>query len=206
MQNSTQLNEPQFQSQAKRQIRLADAKATQRLGQVLGQLLVQLAQTSCEAQAEPASLVLLLSGNLGSGKTTFVQGLGLGLGILDDIVSPTFTLVCEYPEAELPLYHFDLYRLQPPEVEELVPETYWDGSEYPPGVVAIEWAERLPYLPAEYLSIELVLDPDVDLEVDPEESVGLAEPGRLANLQAVGQAPQQLLLTLEPALASALGQ
>ncbi|MFM7427716.1 MAG: tRNA (adenosine(37)-N6)-threonylcarbamoyltransferase complex ATPase subunit type 1 TsaE [Elainella sp.] len=205
MQDSTQLNEPQLRSQAKRQIRLADAKATQQLGQVLGQFLVQLAQISCDARAEPASFVLLLSGNLGSGKTTFVQGLGLGLGILDDIVSPTFTLVCEYPEAELPLYHFDLYRLQPPEVEEMAPDTYWDGNEYPPGVVAIEWAERLPYLPAEYLSIEL-LDPEVELEVDPEESVGLAEPGRLANLQAVGQAPQQLLLALEPALASALGQ
>jgi tRNA threonylcarbamoyladenosine biosynthesis protein TsaE len=177
-------------------LRLADAQATQLLGQVLGQILGQLAGQAAPAQTR---LVLLLSGNLGSGKTTFVQGLGLGLGIADAIVSPTFTLVCEYPEAELPLYHFDLYRLQPSEVEELAPETYWEGSDYPAGVVAIEWAERLPYWPNEYLKIELALDLSNSALSN---SASLeAEPGRLASLQAIGPAPQQLLAALEPALA-----
>lgn len=207
MPDSIQPSKPQLLGQAEQQIYLANARATQMLGQVLGQLLVQgfvqiasgnWVDTNQVGPAGPASFVLLLSGNLGSGKTTFVQGLGLGLGIRDDIVSPTFTLVSEYPEGKLPLYHFDLYRLQPLEVEELAPETYWEGSDYPPGVVAIEWAERLPYLPNQYLEIELGLDPGVPVDA------GVAEPGRLAKLRAIGQAPQQLLGAVGPALELAL--
>lgn len=71
---------------------LADAEATRRLGEALGLLLT-------------AGTVLLLEGNLGSGKTTLTQGIGAGLGIADAIVSPTFTLICEYFEGRLPLYH-----------------------------------------------------------------------------------------------------
>lgn len=121
---------------------LADESATRRLGYLVGQLL-------------PAGAILLLQGNLGSGKTTFTQGLGLGLGITDLIVSPTFTLISEYPEGRVPLYHFDLYRLDPTEVDALNPEIYWSDSEFPLGIVAIEWAERLPEVPATYLQIQL---------------------------------------------------
>lgn len=119
---------------------LADAEATRSLGLTLGQFL-------------PAGSVILLQGDLGSGKTTLVQGIGEGLGILSPIVSPTFTLINEYTEGRLPLYHLDLYRLQPEEVTALNVETYWEGVEVPLGIVAIEWAERLPYKPNSYLSV-----------------------------------------------------
>jgi tRNA threonylcarbamoyladenosine biosynthesis protein TsaE len=121
---------------------LADAQATRSLGISLGQSL-------------PAGTVILLLGELGAGKTTLVQGIGAGVGITEPIVSPTFTLINEYPEGRLPLYHLDLYRLQPAEVEELNLESYWEGMEVPLGIVAIEWAERLPYLPPSYLNLYL---------------------------------------------------
>ncbi len=119
---------------------LPDAASTRSLGQTMGQQL-------------PAGSTLLLEGNLGSGKTTFVQGLGKGLGIADAIVSPTFTLINEYLDGRLPLYHLDLYRLQSSEINALYLETYWEGLEVEPGIVAIEWADRLPYLPPNYVQI-----------------------------------------------------
>ena len=121
---------------------LADAEATRSLGVHLGQSL-------------PAGSVILLSGELGAGKTTLVQGIGEGLGITDPVVSPTFTLINEYAEGRIPLYHLDLYRLQPDEVETLNLESYWEGVEVPLGIVAIEWADRLPYLPPSYLHLYL---------------------------------------------------
>jgi len=119
---------------------LADAEATRSLGLSLGQSL-------------PAGSVILLEGDLGAGKTTLVQGIGEGLGITDSIVSPTFTLINEYLEGRLPLYHLDLYRLEPEEVTALNLESYWEGVEFELGIVAIEWAERLSYKPQRYLSI-----------------------------------------------------
>ncbi len=121
-------------------ILLADAEATRLLGIKLGQSLA-------------AGSVLLLEGDLGSGKTTLVQGIGEGLGITDSIVSPTFTLINEYTEGRLPLYHLDLYRLQSDEVKQLNLESYWNGMEYPLGIVAIEWAERLLDKPPNYLKL-----------------------------------------------------
>ncbi|PAX49856.1 tRNA (adenosine(37)-N6)-threonylcarbamoyltransferase complex ATPase subunit type 1 TsaE [Brunnivagina elsteri] len=122
---------------------LADAIATQSLGFKFGELL-------------PAGSVILLSGDLGAGKTTFVQGIGAGLGINDAIVSPTFTLINEYTEGRIPLYHLDLYRLQGNEVSELNLDSYWEGLEVKPGIVAIEWAERMPYKPDSYLEVGLM--------------------------------------------------
>ncbi len=123
-------------------ILLADAEATRLLGIKLGQSLV-------------AGSVLLLEGNLGSGKTTLVQGIGEGLGVTESIVSPTFTLINEYIQGRLPLYHLDLYRLQSVEVTQLNLESYWTGTEYPLGIVAIEWAERLIVKPQIYLQLHL---------------------------------------------------
>ncbi|MGB7088033.1 MAG: tRNA (adenosine(37)-N6)-threonylcarbamoyltransferase complex ATPase subunit type 1 TsaE [Phormidesmis sp.] len=122
-------------------INLPDAQATQRLGRVLGEQL-------------PPGSVLLLKGDLGSGKTTLVQGLGFGLGV-KDIDSPTFTLINEYTRGRLPLYHIDLYRLSPAEADAMQLETYWEAEEVEPGIVAIEWSERLHYLPP--APIELAL-------------------------------------------------
>lgn len=98
--------------------------------------------------------VLLLYGDLGSGKTAFVQALGNALGITEPITSPTFALIQEYPDGRVPLYHIDLYRLEPEHVPALHLELYWQGIEVPPGIVAIEWAERLTVLPPEFLKIE----------------------------------------------------
>jgi tRNA threonylcarbamoyladenosine biosynthesis protein TsaE len=102
-----------------------------------------------------AGTVLLLNGELGAGKTTLVQGLGQGLGITDTIASPTFALIDEYSEGRLPLYHIDLYRLSPLEVGDLHLELYWEGRDYPLGIVAIEWAERMLSLPPAFLGIDL---------------------------------------------------
>jgi tRNA threonylcarbamoyladenosine biosynthesis protein TsaE len=122
-------------------INLPDAQATQALGQALGEQL-------------PAGSVLLLQGELGSGKTTLVQGLGLGLGVAD-IDSPTFTLINEYLSGRVPLYHIDLYRLSPEEADALFLENYWDALEVEPGIVAIEWSERLRHLPLEPIVLSL---------------------------------------------------
>jgi tRNA threonylcarbamoyladenosine biosynthesis protein TsaE len=121
---------------------LADAEATGRLGFALGQAL-------------PAGSVLLLEGDLGAGKTTLVQSIGAGLGVSDTIDSPTFTLINEYPEGRVPLYHLDLYRLDPEQAAALHLETYWTGDEVDLGIVAIEWSERLIDRPSDYLVVRL---------------------------------------------------
>ena len=85
--------------------------------------------------------VVLLYGDLGAGKTAFTKGLAEGLGASrGDVSSPTFTIMQEYRGGRLPLYHVDLYRLNDPrEVEDLgLEEIAADG------VLAIEWAEKLP--------------------------------------------------------------
>jgi tRNA threonylcarbamoyladenosine biosynthesis protein TsaE len=99
---------------------------------------------------------LLLNGNLGAGKTTLVQGIGRGLGIEEPIVSPTFTLINEYLDGRIPLYHLDLYRLEPSQIDSLHPEIYWLGEEVEPGITAIEWSQRLPVKPSDYIKIELL--------------------------------------------------
>jgi tRNA threonylcarbamoyladenosine biosynthesis protein TsaE len=90
-----------------------------------------------------APTVLALSGDLGGGKTVFVQGLARGLGLPPErpVTSPTFTLVNEYP-GRLQLYHIDLYRLDEAhlDLEELGLAEIVGG----PGVAAVEWAEKLP--------------------------------------------------------------
>lgn len=89
--------------------------------------------------------VICLYGDLGSGKTTFVQALGQALGIREDIDSPSFVMLKEYHSGRLPLYHLDLYRIKEP--HELMDLGLFDIIEN--GVTAIEWpqiAEQLlPY-------------------------------------------------------------
>ena len=127
------------------QISLPNHQATEKLGYLLGKYL-------------PANSTILLKGNLGVGKTTLVQGIGRGLQVTESIVSPTFTLVSEYLEGRLPLYHIDLYRLSPDQVTTIYPEIYWEGIEVDPGITAIEWSERLPYYPSDRIEITLTYD------------------------------------------------
>lgn len=104
------------------------------------------------ADLQPGA-VLLLSGDLGAGKTAFVRGLAEGLGTdPSEVTSPTFTLVHEYRQGRLPLVHVDLYRLDKADLDELGMDT--DLAER--GVLAIEWAERLIRLPAGALSVSIV--------------------------------------------------
>ncbi len=107
------------------------------------------------AQLAAAGTIILLEGNLGSGKTTFMQAFGRALGISSTITSPTFTLIDEYTEGRLPLYHIDLYRLEPSQVPSLHLEEYWRGQDFPLGIVAIEWASKLSNIPHDHLQINI---------------------------------------------------
>jgi tRNA threonylcarbamoyladenosine biosynthesis protein TsaE len=142
---------------------LPNLDATTRLGQWLGETLAP-------------GAVLLLAGDLGAGKTSLVQAIATALGITDVVTSPTFTLLCEYPEGRIPLYHFDLYRLEPEGLGRLNLDLYWEGDEVELGIVAIEWSERLRSRdrPTDYLHLALSIQP---------------QGGRQATLTAVGSPP-----------------
>lgn len=99
--------------------------------------------------------VICLNGDLGAGKTAFVQGLAQGLGVSDYISSPTFTIVNCY-SGRLPLYHFDVYRIADSE------EMYEIGYEeyvYGDGVSVIEWSELISdILPSGYYDVVIAKD------------------------------------------------
>ena len=103
--------------------------------------------------------VMALHGDLGAGKTCFVQGLAAALGIDEPITSPTYTLIGEY-EGRLPLHHIDLYRISgPEEVLGLGIEEYFDAN----GITAIEWAERADgLLPPDLLHIQITTDEETE--------------------------------------------
>jgi tRNA threonylcarbamoyladenosine biosynthesis protein TsaE len=90
----------------------------------------------------PKNSILALSGNLGAGKTTFVQGIALGLGIQESVASPTFVYLQVY-EGMMPLFHFDLYRMQGnDDFLGMGFEEYFEKE----GICAIEWPERIASL------------------------------------------------------------
>lgn len=124
------------------------SEQTQRFGSMIGRTL------------RPGDLVLL-SGQIGSGKTIFAQGIAQGLGVESDVLSPTFTLVMEHEGRTLDdvlvrLYHVDLYRLPDEDPEGIIGfgfEEYLDDER---GIIVIEWPERArAVLPAEYLVVEV---------------------------------------------------
>ncbi len=114
---------------------------TIRIGKSIGSLLL------------PGDVVALV-GELGTGKTQFIKGLAVGVGIGNPayLSSPSFTLINEY-EGRVPFYHIDLFRLkEEKEAEELGLEEYFQGR----GITAIEWADRIPsLLPKEVLWINI---------------------------------------------------
>lgn len=95
------------------------------------------------AETLSAGSVIALCGNLGAGKTHLTKGLARGLGSCADVTSPTFTLVHEYTDGRLPLFHFDFYRM---ESESEVLSLGWDEYLEEPGVIVVEWADRFPQL------------------------------------------------------------
>lgn len=128
-------------------ININSLQDTIKFGEKLGKLLKE-------------SDVICLNGDLGAGKTTLSKSIGKGLGVLEYITSPTFALINEY-QGRLPLYHFDVYRLNTyEELEDLGVEDYFYGK----GVSLIEWAEKIyKVLPDERLEI-WILRGDLDNE------------------------------------------
>jgi tRNA threonylcarbamoyladenosine biosynthesis protein TsaE len=102
--------------------------------------------------------IVALFGELGAGKTSFVQGICKGLGIHEHVASPTFTIVNEYNSGKLIVYHFDFYRMKSTnELREIGFEEYLNGN----GICLIEWADRIQeFLPAKRFDVKLELGVD----------------------------------------------
>ena len=119
---------------------------TQKLGKIIG-------------SAVSAGMFLALTGDLGSGKTSFVQGLAEGLGVSKDyyITSPSYTLINEYP-GRFPLFHVDLYRIASSvEIEDIGLYDILNDN----GVVAIEWADRIQKdLPTNHVTLQFEIIDD----------------------------------------------
>ena len=111
--------------------------------------------------AEPGQVYALI-GDLGVGKTVFTKGFAEGLGIEEPVSSPTFTILQIYEEGRLPLYHFDVYRIEEPEEME---EVGFDDYIYGEGVSLLEWANRIEeILPEE--TIYVVIEKDLEKGMD----------------------------------------
>ena len=113
------------------------------------------------ATARPGD-IFCLSGDLGVGKTVFAQGFAKGLGLEDYIPSPTFAIVNVYPKARIPLYHFDVYRIQN---EEEMDDTGYEQYFFGDGVCLVEWAENIAGLippEAKWITIRKNLNKGLD--------------------------------------------
>lgn len=120
--------------------------------------------------------VILLEGDLGAGKTQFVQAVAAGLGVTESVVSPTFNIMIAYQGRAMDLFHFDLYRLD--YEEDLEDIGYWETLE-DDGVCFIEWGSKFPdCLPDDYLNVRI-------------ECLGPAE--RLVSVSAFGNRAARLL-------------
>lgn len=113
---------------AGRKITSSNVEETQRIAAALSEVVVP-------------GTVIALEGDLGAGKTHFTQGLARGLGVGEAVTSPTFNVMSIYDQGRLPLYHFDLYRLE--DVLELEDIAFYDYVEAD-GVSCIEWAAKFP--------------------------------------------------------------
>lgn len=109
-----------------------------------------------------AGQIFCLNGDLGVGKTVFTQGFAKGLGIEENVNSPTFTIIQVYEEGRIPLYHFDVYRIgDPEEMYEIGYEEYFFGE----GVCLIEWSKLIEELIPEE-AINIVIDKNLEKGLD----------------------------------------
>lgn len=141
------------------EIRSRSEKETYELGQRIGSL------------AWPG-MIILVDGDLGTGKTVLTKGIAKGLGIEEVVTSPTFTLIHEY-QGRLPLYHFDLYRLEDAdEIYDLGFEEFFYGQ----GLTVVEWPWRMgDSCPQQYLKISIEKAPEY------------GEDTRLIRLNSIGE-------------------
>ncbi|MDR2834381.1 MAG: tRNA (adenosine(37)-N6)-threonylcarbamoyltransferase complex ATPase subunit type 1 TsaE [Streptococcaceae bacterium] len=129
-------------------IKINNLEQTQELGVYLGKT------------AQPSNNIIL-SGDLGAGKTTLTKGIGQGIGIKQMIKSPTYTIIREYEQGRMPLYHMDVYRVQEG-IDELGLDDYFEGN----GLSVIEWGEMLgEELPEDYLKITIEKIEDTDKRI-----------------------------------------
>lgn len=113
------------------------------------------------AQRLDKGTVITLEGDLGAGKTTFTKGLAQGLGVTRTVNSPTFTIIKEYTDGKLPLYHMDVYRLEESD-EDLGFDEYFHGD----GISVVEWAQFIEdMLPAELLKIKITYENDTERKI-----------------------------------------
>lgn len=126
--------------------------------------------------------VLCLEGDLGVGKTLFVQSLARTLGVEGEVTSPTFNLMNVY-EGICPIYHFDLYRLE--SEEELEDIGFYEYTEDPEGIVVIEWSDKFPQcMPEDYVEVHI-------------EKLEFQEDGRRITFASVGERYQEFIKELE---------
>ena len=137
------------------QITLADELETLKLGERCAGLLAHLPESK---------LVIGLSGDLGTGKTTFTRGLAKSLGVLEPVCSPTFTMLNEYSSGLVPLYHFDLYRLSEDAAAGRLAELAAELAELlsEAGVVVVEWIDLCPELLADVEDLRIVFSHSQD--------------------------------------------
>lgn len=114
------------------------------------------------ALARPGDIIVL-AGDMGTGKTAFAQGFGRSLGVTEPITSPTFTLVHSYPVGKLTLHHADLYRLErTAELADLALAELADDH----GIVLVEWGDVADESLGDHLVVHLAFDGDDDVEGD----------------------------------------
>jgi len=113
-------------------------------------------------EAAKAGDIFCLNGDLGVGKTVFTQGFACGLGITEPVNSPTFTIVQEYHDGKMPLYHFDVYRIgDVSEMDEVGYEDYFFGE----GVCLIEWSNLIEEILPEHV-IQVTIEKELEKGFD----------------------------------------
>lgn len=129
--------------------------------------------------------VLVLTGDLGAGKTQLTKGIAAGMGVVDDVTSPTFNILMVYEGEQMPLYHFDLYRLDDP--DQLEDIGFYDALEGD-GPCVIEWGEQFSdEIGSERLDVYLTrLDDQVGVGEEPSREVRLVAHGARAEELVAG--------------------